>query len=113
VETTVVITIFTAISFIIYGINSFFSKRMIDEYSRWGFEKFRKQISFLQILGGLGLTLGLFMNFFLIISSTGLSLMMLSAIIVRVYIKDNISRILPSITYFMLSILILINAVFF
>ena len=83
---------------------------MINEYERWGFSKFRKLISFLQILGAFGLLLGLFINFILIISSLGLSLMMFFAIIVRIYINDNISRILPAITYFMLSALILIDA---
>lgn len=110
-ETTFIIIIFSAISFFVYGLNSFFSKRMINEYKRWGFSKFRKLISFLQILGACGLLLGLFVNFVLIISSLGLSLMMFSAIIVRIYINDNISRILPAITYFMLSALILIDAI--
>ena len=62
---------------------------MINEYERWGFSKFRKLISFLQILGACGLLLGLYVNFVLIISSLGLSLMMFSAIIVRIYINDN------------------------
>ena len=39
-----IIIVFTAISFIAYGINSFISNRMILEFKRWGLEKRRKEI---------------------------------------------------------------------
>ena len=101
------IILFTGISFIIYGINSFYSKRMIREFKRWGYKKHRKTISSLQILGGLGLVIGLQINIILIASSLCLSIMMFVAIIVRVKINDNVARILPAITYLVLSSLIL------
>ena len=100
------IILFTGISFMIYGINSFYSKRMISEFKRWGYKKHRKTISSLQILGGLGLVIGLQINIILIASSLCLSIMMFFAIIVRVKINDNVARILPAITYLMLSSLI-------
>ena len=53
------IILFTGISFIIYGVNSFYSRRMISEFKRWGYKNHRKTISTLQILGGLGLLIGL------------------------------------------------------
>tara|TARA_B100000401_G_C52631237_1_gene636103 strand:+ start:120 stop:458 length:339 start_codon:yes stop_codon:yes gene_type:complete len=105
------IILFTGISFIIYGINSFYSKRMISEFKRWGYKKHRKTISSLQILGGLGLVIGLQINIILIASSLCLSIMMFFAIIVRVRIKDNVARILPAITYLMLSSLILNHSI--
>ena len=100
------IILFTGISFIIYGVNSFYSRRMISEFKRWGYKKHRKTISSLQILGGLGLLIGLKINILLIASSLCLSIMMFVAIIVRVGINDNVARILPAITYLMLSSLI-------
>tara|TARA_Y100000816_G_scaffold185056_1_gene134269 strand:+ start:1541 stop:1879 length:339 start_codon:yes stop_codon:yes gene_type:complete len=105
------IILFTGISFMIYGINSFYSKRMISEFKRWGYKKHRKTISSLQILGGLGLVIGLQINIILIASSLCLSIMMFFAIIVRVRIKDNVARILPAITYLMLSSLILNHSI--
>ena len=101
------IILFTGVSFIIYGLNSFYSKRMISEFKRWGYTKHRKTISTLQILGGLGLLTGLKINILLIASSLCFSIMMFFAVIVRVKINDNIARILPAITYLMLSVLIL------
>ena len=101
------IIIFTGISFLVYGFNSLTSKRMVNEFKRWGFSKYRKLISFLQILGAIGLILGLKFNLILIASSLCLSIMMFFAIVVRIKINDNISRILPAITYFVLNALIL------
>ena len=98
---------FTGISFLVYGFNSLFSKRMINEFDRWGFSQYRKIISVLQILGGIGLILGLKFNIILIASSLGLSIMMFFAIIVRIKIKDNISEILPALAYLILGIIIL------
>ena len=84
------IILFTGISFIIYGVNSFYSRRMISEFKRWGYHKHRKTISSLQILGGLGLLIGLKINILLIASSLCLSIIMFVAIIVRVKINDNV-----------------------
>ena len=61
---------FTGISFLVYGFNSLTSKRMVNEFKRWGFSKYRKLISFLQILGAIGLILGLKFNLGIIFSPT-------------------------------------------
>jgi hypothetical protein len=102
-----IIIIFTAISFISYGLNSFISKKMISEYKRWGLEKRRKQIGLAQLICGLGIIIGLKYNFILILSSILLVIMMLVAVYVRIKIKDNISDILPAIAYLVLGIIIL------
>ena len=102
-----IIIIFTAISFISYGLNSFISKKMISEYERWGLEERRKQIGGIQLICGLGILIGLKYNFILIPSSILLIIMMLVAVYVRIKIKDNISEILPAIAYLVLGIIIL------
>ena len=108
-NTNLVIVVFTSLSFIIYGINSFTSKRMVNEYQRWGFGKYRKLIGFSQILCGAGLLIGLEYLALLQFASLSLIIMMTLAILVRVKIKDNISEILPAITYLVLSCLIFFN----
>jgi len=100
------IILFTAISFVIYGYSSFMSKRMISEYSRWGFADQRKIIGFFQLLGGIGLLVGIKVNILLFITSLSFIIMMLFAIIVRIKIKDGIVEILPAITYLFLNIMI-------
>ena len=103
------IIMFNATSFIIYGISSFFSERMRKEYVRWGYNKERKLIGFFQILGGIGLIIGLYIPKFLYVSSFMLSIIMLLAIVVRIKIKDGIIEMLPAITYLFLSLVIFFN----
>tara|TARA_B100001250_G_C19308461_1_gene575123 strand:+ start:31 stop:363 length:333 start_codon:yes stop_codon:yes gene_type:complete len=101
-----IVTVFTALSFIVYGINSFISKRMISEFKRWGLEKRRKLIGVCQFITGLGLLIGFQINIILMISSLCLIIMMLCAVYVRIRIKDNISDILPAIAYLLLGLII-------
>ena len=100
------IILFSAFSFIIYGYSSFMSKRMISEYSRWGFSNQRKIIGFFQLLGGIGLIVGIKVNILLFFTSLSFIIMMLFAIIVRIKIKDGIVETLPAITYLFLNVMI-------
>lgn len=105
------VIIFTAVSFIIYGNSSFISRRMKSEFSRWGFSNHRKTVGSLQILGGIGLLLGIKFNVLLIVTSICFIMMMSVAIFIRIKIKDNITDILPAITYLFLSIMIFYNSI--
>jgi hypothetical protein len=49
---------FSAISFIFYSINSLYSKRLISEFDRWGYGKFRFLIASFQLLAGIGFIIG-------------------------------------------------------
>ena len=105
------VIIFTAVSFIIYGYSSFVSRRMKSEFIRWEFGNHRKTVGSLQILGGLGLLLGLKYNILLVVSSFCFIMMMSVAIFIRIKIKDNITDILPAITYLFLSVMIFYNSI--
>ena len=106
-----IIIVFTAISFIAYGINSFISNRMILEFKRWGLEKRRKEIGSFQLICGIGILIGLKLNSILIFSSVILIIMMLVAVYVRIKIKDNISEIIPALAYLILGIIILQHSI--
>ena len=101
-----VIVLFSAFSFIFYAISSFYSDRMIFEYERWGYKKFRKLIASLQFIAGFGLLIGWYFPLLLIFASSALSLMMITAISVRIRIKDNVIKILPAILYAILNFII-------
>ena len=101
-----IIIVFTAISFIIYGVNSFISDKMILEFERWGLGKRRKEIGSFQLACGVGMLIGLKLNFIMMISSVILIIMMLVAVYVRVKIKDNISEILPALAFLILALII-------
>ena len=84
---------------------------MKSEYARWGYNNQRKIVGSLQLLGGIGLILGLKINVLLITTSFCFIMMMTMAIFIRVKIRDNITDILPAITYLFLSILIFYNSI--
>jgi uncharacterized membrane protein YphA (DoxX/SURF4 family) len=102
-----IISSFVGISFITYGINSFISKRMIREFKRWGLADKRKIIGICQFIGGAGILLGFEYGIANIISAIFIIIMMLVAIFVRIQIKDNISDILPAISYILLCFIII------
>ena len=94
---------FSALSFLFYGCSYYLSSHMRDEFKRYGLEKFALMVSTLQILGGLGLIVGLQFYPALIISSGGLAILMLLGFMVRLKIKDGFWRSLPAFAYFLLN----------
>ena len=110
VDYFLILILFTGLSFIAYGINSFISHRMKLEFQRWNLERERKAIASCQLVGGVGLLFGLAWHTMLILSSSFLAVMMMVAIGVRIHIKDNISEILPAFAYLVLSAIIFFEA---
>ena len=120
---TLIISLFSGISFIVYGISSFKSKRMISEFQRWGYGNQRKLIGCYQLIGGAGLIFGsLFVintfdsndslinsNNILAGSSLILTIMMVGAVFVRIDIKDKFVNILPATFYAILNFIIFYN----
>lgn len=105
-----IILLFSAISFIFYGISSFFSKRMLSEYERWGYKNQRILLGCLQLLGGIGLFVGILNATLLTVASFLLTFMMITAIVVRIKIKDSIIQMFPAILYTVLNFIILYNS---
>jgi|TARA_B110000459_G_C16324810_1_gene365237 uncharacterized membrane protein YphA (DoxX/SURF4 family) len=111
---TLVLIVFSAVSFIFYGLNSFYSKRMVSEYSRWGYDKLRVFLGWCQLLGGLGLLIGLLPGFSLLTSVTSflLTIMMLTAVFTRIKSKDKLLYTLPSVFYSIINAFIFYNTFF-
>jgi hypothetical protein len=79
---------------------------MKDEFKRFGLEKFGIIIAILELVGAMGLLVGLMFNAVLLISSVGLSLLMLLGIIVRIKVKDKFLVLLPALIFMLLNLLI-------
>jgi hypothetical protein len=109
---SLILILISGVSFVIYGISSFFSKKMLGEYKRWGYPEQRLLIGGLQFLGGLGLFIGLYFKPLIPLSSASLLLLMLAAIGVRIKIKDQPIMMLPAVFYALINFLILINSTF-
>ena len=96
----------SSLSFFAYAYSYFKVPHMKDEFKRFGLEKMGLTIIILEIVGALGLLVGLKFYFILVISSLGLALLMLAGLIVRIKIKDSIWISLPAFSYLVLNVFI-------
>ena len=94
-----ILVLFSSISFLSYGISCLTSSKIRSEFIRFGLKKFGMQIGVLEILGALGLLVGLRYSFVLVISSGGLALLMFLGVAVRLRIKDGLIEMLPALFF--------------
>ncbi|RKR85314.1 DoxX-like protein [Mucilaginibacter gracilis] len=107
-----ILIIFSAVAFLFYGMLFFANSGMKQEFERYGLDRFRKLVGLLQLLGGLGLLVGLIWQPALVISSGGLSLLMAIGFGVRLKMKDGFLQSLPSFIFMLLNGYICFAAIF-
>lgn len=93
----------SSLSFFAYVVSYFVSSHMKSEFKRFDLEKLGLLTIILEFLGATGLLVGLKYNPILTISSLGLVLLMLLALLVRMKLKDNIWISLPAVFYMLLN----------
>ena len=94
---------FSSLSFLGYGIVYFTSSKMKLEFKRFGLEKVGALTAILELLGAVGLLVGLKITSILLISSGGLALLMFFGVVVRIKVKDSILVSLPAAFYMLLN----------
>ncbi len=82
---------------------------MVNEFERFGLERLRVLTGSLEILGGLGLLVGLKSQPILVSSAGGLALLMLIAFLVRLRMRDSLAASLPSLLLMLLNVLIMVR----
>jgi hypothetical protein len=92
-------TLISSLSFLTYAFSYFNAPHMKNEFNRFGLEKIGLTIVLLEIIGALGLLVGLKFNPILTISSFGIAILMLSGLIVRIKLKDSIWISFPALFY--------------
>ncbi len=107
----ILLVLFSGISFITYGSLLFVSTEMQNEFKRFGLEKFTTLTGILELLGGIGLLVGLKVGFILLISSGGLALLMLLGFGVRLKIKDGFWLSFPSLFFMLLNLYVFLIAI--
>lgn len=93
----------SSISFLIYGVSYFVTPHMKGEFKCSGLEKYGSLTAVLEILGAIGLVVGLTMNLILLISSGGLAVLMFLGLVVRTKTKDSIWVSLPAFLFMLLN----------
>jgi hypothetical protein len=105
-----VITWFSSLAFIYFGMNCFYSDFIIAEFIRYDLQSYRKLTGILQLLGSTGLLIGLYFSpILLLLASLGLCLLMLAGFIVRLKINDNFIQSSPSFIFAALNLIIAIK----
>jgi hypothetical protein len=102
-ELLTIFVLISSLSFFAYAGSYFKSPHMKNEFKRFGLAKMSLLIIILEILGALGLLVGLKVHFILVFSSLGLALLMFAGIIVRIKVKDNFLVIFPAFFYMALN----------
>ena len=105
---TKVIIVFSGISFLFFGVSCLYSNFMVLEFKRYDLDKFRVLVGILQLLGSVGLFIGLFSENWAILASLGLAILMAFGFMVRIKIKDPFILAFPSLFYSLLNMILFI-----
>ncbi len=84
---------------------------MRREFARYGLEQLRVLTGVLEILAGVGLLVGLWWPLALRVSSGGLALLMLFALLARLRVRDSIWSCLPAFILLVINVLILLHSI--
>ena len=100
--------IVSGLAFIFYGLLIILSNHMKREFERYGMTRFRTLTGYLEVAGGAGQLVGMSFLPLLLFASSGLALLMLLGVIVRLRTKDPILEILPAAGLMLLNISIVL-----
>jgi hypothetical protein len=95
-----ILVLFSAFSFLFFGLGCFFFPRMKTEFIRYGLKRQRTFVGLLQLIGAIGLLVGYFHQVTItIISAFGLCLLMILGFGVRLKIRDSVLQSAPAFFY--------------
>lgn len=94
--------------FLYYGSVCLFSDSMVKEFERFELSRFRRLTGALELLGGLGLLVGYLLPTLVVVSATGLSLLMLLGIAARLRVRDSLLQMMPAIVLLFVNLFILL-----
>lgn len=100
-KTTLIL--FSALSFLGYGLGCFFSAYLRQEFRRYQLGAQCRMVGILQCVAALGLIAGFRLPWIGQAAAAGLALMMLVALGVRMRIRDRLVQMLPALGYLALN----------
>ncbi|QNL23142.1 DoxX family protein [Hyphobacterium sp. CCMP332] len=99
-----ILALISAASFLYYGLNCLLSFKMKEEFRRFGLDAQRQLTGILQLLGAMGLLVGVFLSAGIgALAAAGLSLLMLFGFAVRLKVRDGLLASLPSFIFMLLN----------
>ena len=94
--------------FLYYGVGCLFSRAMVREFDRFGLSRFRRLTGALELLGGVGLLAGYLFPVLVVVSSTGLSLLMLAGLAARLRVRDSLLQMMPALILLIVNVFIVV-----
>ncbi len=105
-----ILTFFSALSFLGYGFSCLTTKHMKGEFQRFGYPRQRVLTGSLQLLGAAGLLIGYgWLPGVAFLAAMGLTLMMAFGFYVRLCIKDPFLATLPAFIYSLINLYLSIH----
>ena len=107
----VLLTFVSAVIFIFYGVLCLSTNHMMKEFQRYGLSKYRRLTGVLELLGGIGLIVGLEFPLILTVSSGGLGTLMFLGGMTRMRVKDPIIELIPALILMVVNFYILYTTI--
>lgn len=79
---------------------------MKREFERFNLKKFGLLVILFEVLGAIGLLVGMFFNPILLISSGGLAILMFLGVVARLKVKDSLQVTFPALFFMILNAII-------
>ena len=98
-----VLIVISSLSFLGYGSAYFLSTKIKKEFKRFGLEKVGTLTAVLELLGAVGLLVGLKFQLILLISAGGLAVLMFLGVVVRIKVRDDLWITLPALFFMLLN----------
>ena len=92
--------------FLGYGLLCILSDGMVEEFHRYGLSHFRRLVGLLEVAGAVGLGAGLVIRPLAVLSATGLSVLMLLAVLARMRVRDSVLKTLPALVLLLVNVFI-------
>lgn len=97
------LVLISGVSFVGYGIAYFVTPHMKNEFRRFGLKKLGLVTIIFELLGGVGILVGLKSYPILLLSSGGLAVLMFLGVIFRLKLKDSLLVSLPALFFMVLN----------
>lgn len=112
-ELRTLLVVASSLAFLGYGVHCLRSDSMRREFERYGLAHLRVLTGVLEVLAGIGQLVGLWMPLALRVSSAGLALLMLCALVARFRVRDAVPLWLPALALLVLDVWILLDSLGF
>jgi len=94
----VTLAIVSGVAFVHYGVEILRAPRLVAEFDRYGLPEARTLVGVLEILGGVGVMLGLAFAPLGVFAAAGLALLMAIGLAVRIRVGDGLALMAPAAT---------------